>query len=198
MSRITIRIGVPVELDERLLAGPHPDHGPAVAGEVAADELADRRLVLHQKNVTGHETSLGRGHRPPRASAGGIRTWTRAAAPPSTVTVVAISRRRTWSIVAGRPAIFTRVFESTAIVTMLPSGSRRVSEVELTASHATVVVREGVRNAPDDDIDRCMRPAGREVRRRRQPDRPGAACEDANGEHGCDKGEKCAHAQMIA
>ncbi len=44
---------MPLELDERLLAVAHPDHAVAVARQVAADELTDRRLVLDEENGPG-------------------------------------------------------------------------------------------------------------------------------------------------
>jgi hypothetical protein len=55
---------VALELDERLLAGPHPDDAVAVAREVAADELSDRGLVFDEEN--------GPRHCPPK---GIRRTW---------------------------------------------------------------------------------------------------------------------------
>ena len=172
---------VPVELDERLLAGAHPDHDPAVARQVAAHELADRRLVLDQEHVTRHETESRPGSPPATGDRSANRRRDldlderrrttvhrdrrRRLEPPDLV-----DRRRP----AGDPHARARV---EPIVTTLPSGSRRVSERGAHGDHAAVVVGERVRDAPDDDVDRRMRPAGRQVRRRRQPDRPGAACE---------------------
>ena len=46
---------MPAELDERLLPGSHPDDAVAVPLQVAANELADRRLVFDQKNGSRHE-----------------------------------------------------------------------------------------------------------------------------------------------
>ena len=93
---------------------------PAVAREVAADELADRRLVLDQKNVAGHRRSLSASAviRLPRLRAGfladdsaatpaGICTRTVVAGAPSIEIVVAISSRRTCESDAGWPAMRT-------------------------------------------------------------------------------------------
>ena len=44
-----------LELDEALLTAPGPEHPVAVARQVAADELADRRLVFDQENRPGHQ-----------------------------------------------------------------------------------------------------------------------------------------------
>ena len=45
---------MPLELDQRLLAAPHPDDAVAVAGQVAAHELTDRGLVLDEENRSRH------------------------------------------------------------------------------------------------------------------------------------------------
>ena len=50
MSRMHDAQLVAVELDQRLLAGAHPDHAVPVAAEIAADELTDRRLVLDEQD----------------------------------------------------------------------------------------------------------------------------------------------------
>ena len=83
---------VPVELDERLLAGAHPDDAIAVARQVAADELADRRLVLDEENGPGH------------AVKGTQRcTRMRTAGPPSIRIVMAFMPRRSWKIDVSTP-----------------------------------------------------------------------------------------------
>ena len=74
---------MPLELDQRLVAVPHPDHAVAVARQVAADELADRRLVLDEEDCPGHTVE------------GTQRTTrTRTAGPPSIRIVVAFMPRR--------------------------------------------------------------------------------------------------------
>ena len=75
---------VTLELDERVLAAAHPDHAVAVARQVAAHELADRRLVLDEENRPGH------------AVEGTQRRCTRmrTAGPPSIRIVVAFMPRR--------------------------------------------------------------------------------------------------------
>ena len=45
---------VAVELDQRVLAGPHPDDAVAIASQVAADELSDGGLVFDEENGPRH------------------------------------------------------------------------------------------------------------------------------------------------
>ena len=72
-----------LELDERFVAAAHPDHAVAVAGQVAADELADRGLVLDEENRPRHTVEGTQRN-----------TRMRTAGPPSIRIVIAFIPRR--------------------------------------------------------------------------------------------------------
>src|SRR5262249_23990213 len=123
---------VTAELDEGVLAGAHPDHAVAVPGQVAPDELPDRRLVLDEQDGSGQRPRV-RGPPPPypAARAAAVKraarrpslsrrvTTTRVAGKPSTPRVVAWKPGRTCPRLARRPAIRTTASGATLIVTML-------------------------------------------------------------------------------
>src|SRR5207244_6779224 len=120
------------ELDEGLLAGADPEHAVAGALEVAADERADRALVLDEED--------GR----PRRSLGGaarvaldrrrrahqrLAAWTLIAAPLPSRSVVARIPRRSEASETVRPPSVIRAPGETGTVTSSPVRSKRVSDV---------------------------------------------------------------------
>ena len=174
------------ELDERLLAGADPEDAVAVAGEVAADELADRGLVLDEQNGAGHHpecTAAPGAYLSLSFAASGRVTSTCFAGAPSTPSVRAMSPTRT-AAKAAEPAVdahdrVRRDLDRDDAAVPLQQRERRAPD----RLDATAVVDLRVADPPRaHDVDLRVRPAGR--KRRRGPRAERAPRADEGGGQG--------------